>query len=93
MLRGILEKAAATIGNVDGCVIPARSDNDTGNNPHNPLYGIAMTGASGSVVDLIGNHVTRDTELVVSCDTITRTEQTVKAVCAATVGGAVMLIQ
>ncbi len=55
MLRGILEKAAATIGNVDGCVIPARSDNDTGNNPHNPLYGIAMTGASGSVVDLIGS--------------------------------------
>jgi hypothetical protein len=55
MLRGILEKAAATIGNVDGCVIPARSDNDTGNNPHNPLYGIAMTGANGSVVDLIGS--------------------------------------
>lgn len=55
MLHGILEKAAATIGSVDGCVIPARSDNDTGNNPHNPLYGIAMTGASGSVVDLIGS--------------------------------------
>ncbi len=28
-----------------------------------------------------------------TCDTITRTEETVKAVCAATVGGAVMLIQ
>jgi len=28
-----------------------------------------------------------------ACDTVTRTEQTVKAVCAATVGGAVMLIQ
>ncbi len=55
MLHGILEKAAATVGNVDGCVIPARSDNDTGNNPHNPLYGIAMTGAKGSVVDLIGS--------------------------------------
>jgi len=55
MLRGIMEKAAATIGNVDGCVIPARSDNDTGNNPHNPLYGIAMTGAEGEVVDLIGS--------------------------------------
>jgi len=55
LLKGILEKASATIGNVDGCVIPARSDNDTGNNPHNPLYPLAMTGARGSVVDLIGS--------------------------------------
>jgi len=55
MLRGILEKGSATIGNVDGCVIPARSDNDTGNNPHNPLYGLAMTGAKGEIVDLIGS--------------------------------------
>jgi hypothetical protein len=55
MLFGILEKASAAIGNVDGCVIPARSDNDTGNNPHNPLYALAMTGARGDVVDLIGS--------------------------------------
>ena len=55
MLLGIREKAATAIGNIDGTVIPARSDNDTGNNPHNPLYGIAMTGARGSVVDLIGS--------------------------------------
>ena len=40
MLEGILEKATATVGNVNGAVIPARSDNDTGNNPHNPTYGI-----------------------------------------------------
>ncbi len=58
LLLGILEKAGASLGNVDGCVIPARSDNDTGNNPHNPLYGIAMTGAKGSVVDLIGSRST-----------------------------------
>lgn len=58
MLAGILEKAGLAVGNVDGCVIPARSDNDTGNNPHNPLYGIAMTGARGSVVDLIGSRST-----------------------------------
>ena len=32
-------------GNIDGTVIPARSDNDTGNNPHNPLYALVMTGA------------------------------------------------
>ncbi len=58
MLLGILEKAGASLGNIDGCIIPARSDNDTGNNPHNPLYGIAMTGAKGSVVDLIGSRST-----------------------------------
>ena len=55
MLFGILEKASLAIGNVDGAVIPARSDNDTGNNPHNPLYPLAMTGARGSVVDLVGS--------------------------------------
>jgi len=55
MLFGILEKASAAIGNVDGAVIPARSDNDTGNNPHNPLYPLAMPGARGSVVDLVGS--------------------------------------
>jgi len=55
MLRGILERAPTAVGNVDGCVIPARSDNDTGNNPHNPLYALAKTGARGSVVDLIGS--------------------------------------
>ncbi len=58
MLFGILEKASLAVGNVDGCVIPARSDNDTGNNPHNPLYPLAMTGARGSVVDLIGSRST-----------------------------------
>ncbi len=55
MLMGILERAGIAIGNIDGCVIPARSDNDTGNNPHNPLYGIAMAGGKGSVVDLVGS--------------------------------------
>lgn len=55
MLRGILDTAGLAVGDVDGAVIPARSDNDTGNNTHNPLYGIAMTGASGDVVTLIGS--------------------------------------
>ncbi len=56
-LYGIREKAATAIatGRIDGCVIPARSDNDTGNNPHNPLYGLVMTGARGEVVDIIGS--------------------------------------
>lgn len=55
LLRGILDKFTPVTGNVDGCVIPARSDNDTGNNPHNPLYAIAAAGARGGVVDLIGS--------------------------------------
>ncbi len=56
-LRGILEKinVVNTAANINGAVIPARSDNDTGNNPHNPMYGIARTGANGDVVTLIGS--------------------------------------
>lgn len=55
MLSGILEKFTSTNGTIDGAVIAARSDNDTGNNPHNPLYGIARAGAEGGVVTLIGS--------------------------------------
>ena len=56
-LRGILEKIDIinTAANINGAVIPARSDNDTGNNPHNPMYGIAGAGANGDVVTLIGS--------------------------------------
>lgn len=41
ILAGIKERFTTNINNTDGIVIPARSDNDTGNNPHNPMYGIA----------------------------------------------------
>ncbi|HKQ84145.1 MAG TPA: hypothetical protein VJS42_18250 [Steroidobacteraceae bacterium] len=55
-LRGILERTTpATRANVNGVVIPARSENDTGNNPHNPMYGIAKAGAKGSLLTLIGS--------------------------------------
>lgn len=55
-LRGILERTSTlTRGNVNGAVIPARSDNDTGNNPHNPMYGIARTGSDGELTTLIGS--------------------------------------
>ena len=55
-LRGILEKTAITTrANVNGAVIAARSENDTGNNPHNPMYGINMAGAKGELVTLIGS--------------------------------------
>ena len=39
---------------LNGAVIPARSDNDTGNNPHNPMKGIARAGADGSILTLAG---------------------------------------
>ena len=54
-LRGILSKTSpATRANVNGAVICARSENDTGNNPHNPTYGIARAGAAGELAVLIG---------------------------------------
>jgi hypothetical protein len=43
---------------INGAVIPARSENDTGNNPHNPLYGIQRAGADGSIVTLCGSRNT-----------------------------------
>lgn len=55
-LRGIQDKLAITNrANVNGAVIPARSENDTGNNPHNPMYGINKAGADGSLLTLIGS--------------------------------------
>lgn len=56
MLQGILEKLnVGTRANINGVVIPARSDNDTGNNPHNPMYGIARAGGLGDIVTLVGS--------------------------------------
>lgn len=56
LLRGMLDKTnVATRANVNGCVIPARSENDTGNNPHNPIYGIARAGANGEFAATIGS--------------------------------------
>ncbi|WP_096086935.1 general secretion pathway protein GspF [Agaribacterium haliotis] len=56
-LRGIHDRTSElTRANINGAVIPARSENDTGNNPHNPLYGIArIGGATGSLLGLIGS--------------------------------------
>ncbi len=67
ILRGIKTKATApTLAGVNGVVIPAMSQNDTGNNPLNPMYGIAKAafGASanpvpyGSLLTLIGTQST-----------------------------------
>jgi len=58
-LRGILEKVGpADRAFVNGAVIPARSENDTGNNPHNPMYGIGRAGARGSLLHLVGSEPT-----------------------------------
>ncbi len=55
-LRGILERVSpATMANIHGAVIPARSENDTGNNPHNPMYGIFRAGADGELLTLVGS--------------------------------------
>lgn len=55
MLRGIKATcSAAAMAGVNGCVIPARSENDTGNNPHNPMYGIYHAGARGELINLVG---------------------------------------
>jgi hypothetical protein len=54
-LRGMISKTSvATRANVNGTIFCARSDNDTGNNPHNPMYGINKAGADGDLVTLIG---------------------------------------
>jgi hypothetical protein len=60
-LRGLLEMTTApTRAGVNGAVIAARSENDTGNNPHNPMYGLAKAGvgglgAKGELLTLIGS--------------------------------------
>ncbi len=60
LLRGMLDKtSAATRANTNGVVIPARSENDTGNNPHNPIYGISRAGADGEFAVSVG---TRNSE-------------------------------
>ena len=54
-LAGILDKTTpATRARINGSVICARSENDTGNNPHNPMYGINKAGADGDLVALVG---------------------------------------
>ena len=54
--RGILSKAVtpATAAGTNGAVFCAMSQNDTQNNPHNPMYGLAMAGAQGLLLTLIG---------------------------------------
>ncbi len=56
-LAGILEKFQVDplAPGINGAVIAARSENDTQNNPHNPMYAINMAGANGELLALIGS--------------------------------------
>ena len=55
-VRGMLASTTpATQALTNGAVIPAKSENDTGNNPHNPMYGIARAGAKGELLTLLGS--------------------------------------
>ncbi len=59
ILRGMLERTTPmTQALTNGCAIAARSENDTGNNPHNPMYGILRAGAGGELLNLIGSQAT-----------------------------------
>src|SRR5690606_30743640 len=58
-LRGMqASMSPTTAARVNGAVIPARSENDTGNNPHNPLYAIQRAGADGEILTLCGSRPT-----------------------------------
>ena len=54
--RGMVSKAStpATAAGTNGAVFCAMSQNDTQNNPHNPMYGIAKAGAQGLLLTLTG---------------------------------------
>jgi len=55
MLQGI--KGTASMGvrqNTDGVLLCAISDDDTGNNPHNPIYWFHAAGARGKLTQLVG---------------------------------------
>jgi hypothetical protein len=56
-LRGMksVVTSPTAMSNTTGTVIPALSQNDTSDNPHNPMYGIYQVGARGALLNLIGN--------------------------------------
>src|ERR1700723_940255 len=56
-LRGMksVVKTPSAMANTTGTVIPALSQNDTSDNPHNPMYGIYQYGARGALLNLIGS--------------------------------------
>lgn len=60
MLDGILQTTSAQVrAKTDGAVFCASSDNDTQNNPHNPIYWLNKAGATGSLVQTAGTKDSR----------------------------------
>ena len=56
--RGIMSMISPTAAaGTNGAVICAMSQNDTQSNPHNPMYGIAMAGRKGQLLQLIGTQL------------------------------------
>src|SRR6202789_2664545 len=56
-LRGMksVVTSPSAMANTTGTVNPALSQNDTSDNPHNPMYGIYQVGARGALLNLIGS--------------------------------------
>src|SRR5256886_16123659 len=54
LFRSSKATTPATAAGTNGAVLCAMSQNDTQNNPHNPMYGVAMAGAQGLLLTLIG---------------------------------------
>ena len=56
MLAGIkATTTAATRAKMDGLLFCGSSDDDTDNNPHNPMYWFHKAGARGQITQLVGN--------------------------------------
>lgn len=59
ILRGIQSTTASTTrAKVDGGIFCTSSADDTGNNPHNPMYWLSKAGAGGELTQLIGSRNT-----------------------------------
>ena len=58
-LLGMLDKTTQpTRDGTNGAVFCTRSSNDTQNNLHNPMYGIAASGSAGGLLTLVGTEPT-----------------------------------
>lgn len=56
ILAGIRTTATAAVrSRIDGLLFCASSDDDTDNNPHNPMYWFHKAGARGAITQLVGN--------------------------------------
>src|ERR1700691_4201887 len=53
-MKSVIPAGSSAMTNTTGTVIPALSQNDTSDNPHNPMYGIYQVGARGALLNLIG---------------------------------------